>query len=154
MPWTCCCLILCSKLFLAVSRRTARPPARPPYKYLVRREGSRQHNQSLLLMRPREASPHQTKRARPHCTSLGLFNSAGYAVLMTLFLTSQILFLALSSSSSLSLLLFHCVSLQTFSSVSHHTFVLSSPFRFKSVTSSAALYCLYFSLCVSCTVSH
>lgn len=45
---------------------------------------------------PHEASPHQTKRARPRRASLGIFNTAGYEVLIALFLTSQIPFLSLS----------------------------------------------------------
>ncbi len=73
---------LCSCSFLVV----------PPYRYLVRRGGGSERNQALLSTRPHGASPHQTKRARPRRTSLGIFNTAGYEVLIALFLTSQIPF--------------------------------------------------------------
>lgn len=128
----------------------------PPYRYLIRREGGTERNQALLSTRPHEASPHQTKRARPRCASLGIFNTAGYEVLIALFLTSQIPFSislyspssSLSFSYTLSLFLpsnclFLCPNFP-FSSLSHCTFVLSFPLYFKSVSSS-----FFLSLCFS-----
>lgn len=64
----------------------------PLYRYLIRRKGGRERNQALLSMRPRETLPHQTKWVRPRRASLGIFNTAGYEVLIALFLTSQIPF--------------------------------------------------------------
>lgn len=151
-------LSLAFSLFSAVPCRLL-SPLPSPYRYLVRGEGSRERNQALLSMRPREASPHQTKRARPHCASLGIFNTAGYKVLIALFLTSQIPFLSLFFSSS-ALSIFFTLSLFLpsnllcpnflFSSLSRRTFVLSFPFL-KSVTSCALLtvsFFLYASLAV------
>lgn len=151
-------------LFLFVLVVSCRPPS--PYRYLVRREGGRERNQALLSMRPHEASPHQTKRARPHCASLGIFNTAGYEVLIALFLTSQIpSSICLSPPHPLlfySFSLFLCFSLQTF----------SVPIFLSLLCHIAPLYCLsllilnlslpvqlfyclfFFSLCISCSVSH
>lgn len=54
-----------------------------------------------LSFQPVRTEPHQTKQARPRRASLGIFNTAGYEVLMALFLASQIPFsISLSSPSS------------------------------------------------------
>lgn len=131
----------------------------PLYRYLIRRKGGRERNQALLSMRPRETLPHQTKWVRPRRASLGIFNTAGYEVLIALFLTSQIpfsislSFLSSSPSFSFTLSLFppsNCLFLCPnfpFSPLSRGTFVLSLPLYFKSVSSCAALL---FSLFFSC----
>lgn len=71
---------LCSGPILVVS----------PCRYLVRRKGGRASNQAFLSMLLHEALPHQTKWVCPRCASLGIFNTAGYEVLIALLLTSQI----------------------------------------------------------------
>lgn len=71
---------LCSGLILVVS----------PCRYLVRRRGGRVSNQAFLSLLLHEALPHQTKWVCPRCVSLGIFNTAGYEVLIALLLTSQI----------------------------------------------------------------
>lgn len=89
---------------------------------------------------PHEASPHQTKRARPRRASLGIFNTAGYEVLIALFLTSQIPFLSLSLSPRRPLP-FHSLFVSPLQTACSSVPVLLSP-----LCRTATLYCLSLSI--------
>ena len=99
---------------------------------------------------------------RPRRASVGIFNTAGYEVLIALFLTSQIPFLSPSSTLSFSLTLFFVSSFKLpvfsvpifpFSPRCRSTFVLSLSLYFKSVSSFISSH-FCFLMCLSCCVSH